>query len=89
MRNRWYLEKIEPEIRNLVRYLRNRGVNTECSCGHQKFIQCQYIPDGSIKEIHDLLFNYFAEKREPINYTINIYHQVVDGHLFSSLEIKL
>jgi hypothetical protein len=35
----WYKEKIEPEVRDLVRDLRNQGVNTTCSCGHNMYIE--------------------------------------------------
>lgn len=34
----WY-EKIEPEVREIVRELRNKGINTICSCGHKMEIQ--------------------------------------------------
>lgn len=93
----WY-ENIEPEIRDLVKYLRNNGINTECSCGHDMYIQCQHIIDGSIKELHDLLYVYFAEngsKKEgreysdDINYEIEVHLTVEDGHVRSSLDIKL
>lgn len=34
----WY-EKIEIEIREIVRELRNKGINTTCSCGHKMYIE--------------------------------------------------
>ena len=94
----WYEKYIEPEVRDLVKYLRNNGINTECSCGHEKYIQCQYIPDGNVKELHDLLFCWFAENRlkkpgrelsDEINYEIVIRHTVRDGHSYSTLDIRL
>jgi len=85
----WYEENIEPEVRNLVKYLRDNGVNTECSCGHKGYIQCQYSPDGSIKVLHDLLYNYFSGRNETITYTIKIHVQVIGGHLHSTLDIQL
>jgi len=30
----WY-ENIEAPIRDIVKFLRNNGVNTECSCGYE------------------------------------------------------
>ena len=94
----WYEEHVEPEVRDLVRYLRNNGVNTECSCGHEGYIQCWHNIDGSIKELHDLLYNYFAENRakksgceysDDINDEIDIKLTVRNGHVFSTLNIKL
>jgi hypothetical protein len=37
----WYEEKIEPKIRELVKKLRNNGINTFCSCEHEKYIECE------------------------------------------------
>ena len=94
----WYEEHIESEVRDLVKYLRNNGINTEASCGHEGYIQCQYIPDGSIQELHELLFNYFAENgpKEPgkeysndINYEIELWFKVDEGHYHSTINIKL
>jgi len=34
----WY-ECVEPEVRPLVKYLRDNGFNTTCSCGHEMLIQ--------------------------------------------------
>ena len=87
--NNWYDEFIEPEVRDLVRYLRNKGINTECSCGHEKYIQCQYIPDGSIEILHSLLYNYFYKHNLPINYEIKVTHKVINGHSYSTLNINL
>jgi len=36
----FYLE-IEEGVREAVRALRNAGINTECSCHHEGYIQCQ------------------------------------------------
>jgi len=38
MSGNWYLINIEEPIRDLVRRLRNEGVNTNCSCGHEMWI---------------------------------------------------
>ena len=37
----WYSENIEDQLKDIIKYLRNNGVNTECSCGHELYIQCQ------------------------------------------------
>ncbi len=36
----WYEENIEENIRNIVFALRNIGINTTCSCGHEMWIEC-------------------------------------------------
>lgn len=85
----WYDKYIEPEVRDLVKYLRDNGVNTECSCGHEMYIQCQYSVDGFIQDLHCLLFDYFYKQKKEINYEINVYHKVIEGHSYTDLEIKL
>jgi len=42
----WYKEYIEEDIRPLVKLLRENGFNTECSCGHDMYVQCLILPDG-------------------------------------------
>ena len=76
----WYKENIEEPIRDIVKYLRDNGVNTECSCGHDMHIQCQLILDGEINRIHYLLYNYFYDKKKKINYEIDIKLKVEGGH---------
>lgn len=38
MKKDWY-SQIEPEIRGLVKLLRDNGFNTTCSCGHEMTIE--------------------------------------------------
>ena len=84
----WYKENIEEPIRDIVKYLRNNGINTECSCGHEMYIQCQYIADGNIKELHDLLCCYLYKNNRKKNYEINVKYKVEDGHItLGSLDI--
>ena len=87
----WYEEYIEEGVRNLVKFLRNNGINTECSCHHENpmYIQCQYMPNGSVKDIHDLLWLYFTENNQSVTFSINLRHEVIDGCAFSSLDIKI
>lgn len=91
MRNYWYKENIEDPLKGIVRYLRNNGVNTECSCGHEMYIQCQYILGGPItaKDIHELVWNYLDSKGLDINFEILVSHKVVDSIHYTSLDIKL
>jgi hypothetical protein len=54
----WYDKYIEEPIRDLVRLLRDNGFNTECSCGHKMYVQCQYITDdGAIARLDKLLYS--------------------------------
>ncbi|KKM69374.1 hypothetical protein LCGC14_1451440 [marine sediment metagenome] len=78
----WYEERIELGVREIVKYLRNNGINTECSCEHDKYVQCQYITDGNVKEIDDLLF--LAGFR---NYTIEILIKRDQGHIYPTMQI--
>lgn len=83
----WY-ENIEGPIRNLVKYLRDNGINTECSCGHKMYIQCQYLPDGEIMRIHNLLYDYLHDKNKKINFEIHLVHKVENGHSFDTLNVQ-
>ena len=76
----WYEEKIEEQVRSLTKYLRNNGINTEASCGHEMYIQCQYAPDGEVRDIHSLIFTFLAENKKKIDFDILIEHKVRDGH---------
>lgn len=83
----WYEHGVEEPVRDLVKVLRGHGFNTECSCGHEMYVQCQYIPDGEIARLHSLLFCYLHEKKLPINYSFVVRHMVQDGYSISSLDI--
>lgn len=80
----WYDEHIEEPIQDLVRLLRDNGFNTECSCGHEMYVQCQYICEGETMRLHHLLFNNGYR-----NYHIKIDLRVDDGHSFSTIEITI
>lgn len=84
----WYEEFIEEPIRDIVKLLRENGFNTECSCGHDMYIQCQYVIDYEIKRLYDLIYLYLYDKKVPINFEINVLIQVIDGHPYPSLEVK-
>ena len=53
--NSFYL-KIEEGVREWVYKLRNHGINTECSCHHDGYIQCQTLdPTEEIRIIKSVL----------------------------------
>ena len=80
----WYEEYIEEDIRPLVRLLRDNGVNSVSSCGHDMYVDCHFITDGEMKRIDDLLFNNGFR-----NYRLNFWVMRKDGHLLTNLTIKL
>lgn len=52
----WYEENIEEPVRDIVRLLRNNGINTINSCGHNMTIECStYNPGDDIDKINNLL----------------------------------
>lgn len=79
----WYEENIEEPIRGIVKILRNNGFNTECSCGHEMYIQCQYIPEGSIQRLHELLYERYK------NYKIEVIIECINGSWISNIIIDL
>jgi hypothetical protein len=85
----WYEENIEEPIRDVVKHLRDNGFNTECSCGHEMYIQIGHSLDGELMRLHSLLFCYFAEKKEKVSYEIIMRHKVMDQCPFTSVEIRL
>jgi hypothetical protein len=85
----WYEENIEEGVRDVVRALRDNGFNTECSCHHEMSVQMQYVPDGAIKRLHDLVWNYLDRKGLPVRFTIEMTHRVIDACQFSTLILRL
>jgi len=85
----WYNKNIEEPVRDLVKHLRNNGVNTVCSCGHEMYIQCEFVLDGHPKDVHDLLWNYLDERGMPITYKITVDVDVIDGAIFKGITISL
>jgi len=78
-----FYDNIEEPIRELVRTLRDNGINTVCSCGHKMYIQADLIPDAQLQTIHKNTYNYLVGTGdlEP-NYTIDI-HMVVKKGIIS------
>ena len=62
--------EIEEGVRGWVKLLRNAGLNTECSCHHEGYIQCQSLdPTTEIDRIRRA----FCGKID--RYTITIIYQ--------------
>jgi len=80
----WYDEYIEKPIRSIVKLLRDNGFNTCSSCGHEMYIQCDLLLNGEMKRLHDLLYNNGYR-----NYTITLSMHVVDGKMYSFVNIEL
>ena len=70
----WYSD-IEEPIRDIVRVLRENGVNTTCSCGHEMYVEADVIPNGQLFSIHKILFNYLTENDLPTKYSIDIHFE--------------
>jgi hypothetical protein len=82
--NDWYLN-IEEPIRELVFKLRNNGINTECSCGHALYVQCQTL--DPTWELHMIYATLCEMKIE--NYFVSITRYVRNGHHYDCLDIYL
>ena len=53
-----FYEEIEPGVREIVRLLRDNGINTTCSCEHEQYIQFELVGLAhEVEFIHNLLFN--------------------------------
>jgi hypothetical protein len=79
----WYEENIEEPVRKVVKLLRENGFNTECSCGHDMYVQCQYMVDGELQRLERLLLvNGYND------YEINLLIRRTDGHLFTTMDIR-
>ena len=68
-----FYDNLEEPIRELVKVLRNNGINTTCSCGHKMSIEADIIPDGQLFIIHKTIFNYLAKQKLPIRYSVDIH----------------
>ena len=79
----WYEEKSEAPIRDVVKVLRDNGFNTENSCGHEMYVQCDYFPDAEIKSLDDLLYNNGYR-----DYLISVELIRSDGCLYTSIDVR-
>lgn len=77
----WYLNTIEEPVRDIVRALRNNGINTECSCGHDMTIQCQTIdPTTELLNIRSVFMMLGVTK-----YRLELIREVIDDQHFDSI----
>lgn len=86
-----FYNQIEEPIRDLVKVLRDNGINTVCSCGHKMYIEADIIPDGALQIIHNVLYNYFSEHSKPINYKIEVTVECIEGDwkCFSNIKFPI
>lgn len=81
----WYLNNIEEPVRDIVKALRNNGINTECSCGHEMTIQCQSLdPSAELREIRTVFMMMGITK-----YRVELVREVIDDRHFDSITIFL
>lgn len=83
-KNRWYDQHIEEPVRKAVKALRNEGINTESSCGHDMTIQCQFLDNSELDRIYNVLILLGYD-----NYCVSIFDDVNEGHRSTTLEIML
>ena len=81
----WYQEYIEKPVREIIKNLRDNGINTICSCGHGMWIQCE-----TYEEYHDLntIYNVLIEMGIS-DYMVNVCDTVQNGHRNKHLEIMI
>lgn len=86
----WYDEYIEEGVRDIVKFLRENGINTYCSCHHSMQIQCDTVLDGAMQHLHNILYAYFSGREEPISYELVFRHRVENGYIVQTfIEITL
>jgi len=89
----WYEENIEEGIRDVVKALRDNGINTTCSCEHEMWIEAEtYDPSSELntifnvlveKNIHEWTAKIIAEahghynKEDYYTGTLGIYHTYI------------
>jgi hypothetical protein len=86
----WYDDMIEEGVRDVVRMLRDNGFNTSCSCHHEMMIQIDYLADGAIRDLHNLLFHHLDGRGEKISYRITVRVEVSNMYTITSfIEVEL
>ncbi len=77
-----FYNEIETGVRHFVFLLRNEGINTECSCHHEGYIQCQTNdPTTELRRIKTVMIEEGIE-----NYEIEIRYSGAPN--VSSLNIR-
>lgn len=81
----WYDIYIEEPIRDIVKLLRNNGINTTSSCGHKMTVECEYyIGNDEVFRIYHLLYNHGYR-----NFNLTAVIEVIEGHPHSFIEISI
>ena len=85
MPTNFYLQ-LEPAIRPVVWALRENGINTTCSCGHEMYVECEsWDPTNEFNTIYNVLYE--MGYRE---FTIELKWEVHKmGDIFRGLIIKM
>ena len=84
-------ENIEEPIRGIVKELRNNGINTTSSCGHEMTIQADILVNGQLQVLHNTLFNYFIDGDPDLEYVVTVRLEVRRGMLWrcwADIELK-
>lgn len=77
--NVFYLE-IEEGVREAVYKLRNAGINTQCSCHHEGYIQCQSMdPTTEQRRIFDVMYELGIED---FTASLLVEHSAIFWHSF-------
>jgi len=82
----WY-DTIEEPVRNIVKMLRENGINTQCSCGHDMYIQCEFYPGYDTQHLHIILCNYFHKYHQEPNFRIESLIEMKNSNLHCGLNI--
>lgn len=85
-----FYSNIEEPIRGIVRELRDNGINTVCSCGHEMYVDADLSIDTQLKRMHDITYTWLVKNGEPVEYSI-VVHLVVTKGIVSQCfaEIKI
>lgn len=67
--NNWYKFNIEDPLKDIIKNLRDNGINTFCSCGHKRYIQCE---THDIATEIDTIYNVLVEM-DIEEYKVNIH----------------
>ena len=82
----WYEENIEEPVREVVKLLRENGINTVCSCGHKMYVECNFIDVLDAERVWHLLVNNGYK-----GFKIELFYESVDTgccwHMNSGLRI--
>ena len=80
----WYDEYIEEPVRDLVKALRNAGINTTNSCGHDMTIQAEFYGNLELDMIYNVCYELNINK-----YQVFVLDQIGDFGRHTFLEIML